>query len=53
MLREAMAMIEQRQVETEASGNVTLSTVRVIAETGVQVGVSDFISGGVRMCMCM
>lgn len=28
MLREAMAMIGDRKVETEASGNVTLETVR-------------------------
>lgn len=40
-LREAVAMIGQRRVETEASGNVTLGTVRVIAETGV-----EFISCG-------
>ncbi len=36
MLREALALIGDRRVETEASGNVTLETVRVIAETGVQ-----------------
>jgi nicotinate-nucleotide pyrophosphorylase (carboxylating) len=36
MLREALALIGDRRVETEASGNVTLDTVRVIAETGVQ-----------------
>ncbi|KAL4440692.1 hypothetical protein ABPG77_000401 [Micractinium sp. CCAP 211/92] len=40
-LREAMQLIGDRKVETEASGNVTLDTVRVIAETGVQ-----FISCG-------
>ncbi|GAB4820931.1 hypothetical protein N2152v2_007977 [Parachlorella kessleri] len=41
LLREAMVLIGDRQIETEASGNVTLETVRVIAETGVQ-----FISCG-------
>lgn len=41
LLREAVAMIGARRVESEASGNVTLATVRVIAETGVQ-----FISCG-------
>ncbi|KAL6772319.1 NIC2 [Auxenochlorella protothecoides x Auxenochlorella symbiontica] len=41
LLREALALIGNRRVETEASGNVTLDTVRVIAETGVQ-----FISTG-------
>ncbi|EFN58889.1 hypothetical protein CHLNCDRAFT_19514 [Chlorella variabilis] len=40
-LREAVELIGDRQVETEASGNVTLDTVRVIAETGVR-----FISCG-------
>lgn len=40
-LVEAMQLIGGRSVETEASGNVTLETVRVIAETGVQ-----FISCG-------
>lgn len=41
VLREAMQLVGERSVETEASGNVTLETVRVIAETGVQ-----FISCG-------
>lgn len=41
LLREAVALIGDRRVETEASGNVTLETVRAIAETGVQ-----FISCG-------
>eukprot|EP00887_Chlorella_sp_A99_P002696 scaffold6.g2696.t1 len=40
-LREAVALIGGRKVETEASGNVTLETIRVIGETGVQ-----FISVG-------
>ncbi|KAI7843930.1 hypothetical protein COHA_002470 [Chlorella ohadii] len=35
-LHEAMQLIGGRQIETEASGNVTLETIRVIAETGVQ-----------------
>jgi nicotinate-nucleotide pyrophosphorylase (carboxylating) len=39
-MREAVALINKR-VEVEASGNVTLLTVRAIAETGV-----DFISVG-------
>ncbi len=39
-LREAVAMVAGRCV-TEASGGVTLDTVRTIAETGV-----DFISVG-------
>ena len=41
LLREAVALIGDRRIETEASGNVTLETVRAIAETGVQ-----FISCG-------
>ena len=41
-LKQAMALIgEQREVETEASGNVLLSTVGEIAKTGV-----EFISCG-------
>jgi len=40
MLREAVALIAGR-VPTEASGGVTLDTIRAIAETGV-----DFISVG-------
>ena len=40
MLREAVALVEGR-VPLEASGGVTLETVRAIAETGV-----DFISSG-------
>jgi nicotinate-nucleotide pyrophosphorylase (carboxylating) len=40
LLSEAVATINQRY-ETEASGGVTLQTVRKIAETGV-----DFISVG-------
>lgn len=40
-LREAVQLIGSRKVETEGSGNVTLDTIRVIAETGVQ-----FISVG-------
>jgi len=36
MLEEAMALIGDRKVETEASGNVTLATVKAIAKTGVQ-----------------
>lgn len=36
MLDEAMAMIGDRKVETEASGNVTLESIRQIAKTGVQ-----------------
>lgn len=40
MLREAVALVGGR-VPTEASGGVTLSTIRAIAETGV-----DFISVG-------
>ena len=39
-LREAVEAVGGR-VQTEASGNVTLDTVRAIAETGV-----DFISSG-------
>ena len=39
-LRQAVAMIASRAM-TEASGNVTLETVRMIAETGV-----DRISSG-------
>ena len=41
MLEEALKLIGDRKVETEASGNVTLATVREIAKTGVQ-----FISTG-------
>jgi nicotinate-nucleotide pyrophosphorylase (carboxylating) len=41
LLQQAVALIGDRRVETEASGNVTLETVRPIAETGVQ-----FISCG-------
>jgi nicotinate-nucleotide pyrophosphorylase (carboxylating) len=41
MLREAMALLEGVEVETEASGNVTLASVREIASTGV-----SFISCG-------
>jgi nicotinate-nucleotide pyrophosphorylase (carboxylating) len=40
-LHEAMALIGDRNVETEASGNVTLATVGEIAKTGVK-----FISCG-------
>lgn len=40
-LREAVALAKPKQVRTEASGNVSLQTVRSIAETGV-----DFISVG-------
>ncbi len=40
MLREAVALVGSR-VPLEASGGVTLATVRAIAETGV-----DFISAG-------
>jgi len=40
MMREAVVLVAGR-VETEASGNVTLETVRPIAETGVQ-----YISSG-------
>ncbi|KAL4541042.1 hypothetical protein Ndes2437B_g05435 [Nannochloris sp. 'desiccata'] len=40
-LHEAMALIGDRKIETEASGNVTLATVGEIAKTGVQ-----FISCG-------
>lgn len=40
MMREAVTLIN-RQALVEASGNVTLNTVRAIAETGV-----DFISSG-------
>lgn len=36
MLQHAMQLIGERQVETEASGNVTLATVAEIAKTGVQ-----------------
>ena len=39
-LREAVALVDRR-AELEASGGVTLETVRSIAETGV-----DFISVG-------
>lgn len=41
MLKDALAIIGERKVETEASGNVTLETVRAIGQTGVQ-----FISTG-------
>jgi nicotinate-nucleotide pyrophosphorylase (carboxylating) len=41
ILHEAMALIGDRNIETEASGNVTLATVEEIAKTGVQ-----FISCG-------
>ena len=41
MLREALDLIGDRPIETEASGNVTLATVKDIARTGVQ-----FISTG-------
>lgn len=41
LLQQAVGLIGDRKVETEASGNVTLDTVRQIAETGVQ-----FISTG-------
>jgi nicotinate-nucleotide pyrophosphorylase (carboxylating) len=34
MLAKAVAMIEGK-IDTEASGNVTLKTIRAIAETGV------------------
>ena len=40
MLQKAVAMVNGK-IETEASGNVTLSTVKRIAETGV-----TFISCG-------
>jgi nicotinate-nucleotide pyrophosphorylase (carboxylating) len=40
LLREAVVLVDGR-IETEASGNVTLDTVREIAETGVR-----FISSG-------
>ena len=40
MIRDAVELIDGR-VETEASGNVTLSTVRTLASTGV-----SFISCG-------
>jgi nicotinate-nucleotide pyrophosphorylase (carboxylating) len=40
-LHEAMALIGDRKIETEASGNVTLATVEEIAKTGV-----EFISCG-------
>jgi nicotinate-nucleotide pyrophosphorylase (carboxylating) len=40
LMREAVKLISGRAV-VEASGNVTLDTVRAIAETGV-----DFISSG-------
>jgi nicotinate-nucleotide pyrophosphorylase (carboxylating) len=39
LLEEALRVIGDRRVETEASGNVTLATIRHIAKTGV-----DFIS---------
>jgi hypothetical protein len=35
MLQSAMELIEGRKIETEASGNVSLQTVRRIASTGV------------------
>ncbi len=41
MLEHAMEVIKGHEVETEASGNVTLQTVRRIASTGV-----SFISCG-------
>jgi len=41
LLEAALKMIGDRNIETEASGNVTLQTVRDIAKTGV-----DFISTG-------
>ncbi|KAK2076141.1 hypothetical protein QBZ16_001073 [Prototheca wickerhamii] len=41
LMRQAIALIGDRKVETEASGNVTLDSVRQIGETGVQ-----FISTG-------
>jgi len=41
ILDRAVAMIGDRKVETEASGNVTLASIREIAKTGVQ-----FISCG-------
>jgi nicotinate-nucleotide pyrophosphorylase (carboxylating) len=41
ILHEAMALIGDRKIETEASGNVTLDTVEEIAKTGV-----EFISCG-------
>jgi len=41
LLEEALRVIGDRRVETEASGNVTLATIRQIAKTGV-----DFISTG-------
>jgi nicotinate-nucleotide pyrophosphorylase (carboxylating) len=40
-LEAAMALIGDRNIETEASGNVTLETAEIIAKTGVQ-----FISCG-------
>ena len=40
-MRRAVEMARERGVLTEASGNVTLETVRAVAETGV-----DFISTG-------
>lgn len=36
MLNEAVSMIGDREVETEASGNVTLDSIREIAKTGVR-----------------
>lgn len=41
MLEEALDLIGDRDIETEASGNVTMASVRQIAKTGVQ-----FISTG-------
>lgn len=41
LLEEALRVIGERRIETEASGNVTLATIRHIAKTGV-----DFISTG-------
>ena len=41
LLEEALRVIGDRRIETEASGNVTLATIRHIAKTGV-----DFISTG-------
>ena len=40
-LKAALAVLGNRAVETEASGNVTLDTMPAIAETGVQ-----FVSSG-------
>lgn len=40
MLRDAVALVEGR-AETEASGGITLDTIRAVAETGV-----DFVSAG-------